>query len=594
MLRAHIFFSKGLQPWSEAVLLLVFFVFEPSEAFAGSTGFIDGYVPRPASTTTFARDIAPIIYQNCSVCHRAGQSGPFALLGYSDVRKHAHLIADVVAARFMPPWQPEAGFGEFVGERRLNIEQIGRIQQWLAEGSPEGNPADLPSPPALTEGWQLGQPDLILTNSGIYNLPAVGRDVYRNFVLTLPMPQTRYVRAMEFHAKNRAVHHASIRIDKTPESRLRDAKEPGPGFSGMDMPPTAETPEGHFLSWQPGRGPYLSGEGTSWTLPVGADLVVQLHLKPSGKVERIQPELGLYFTDQPPTKQLYKLVLGSKRIDIPAGERAYLVEDSFRLPVDVRVTGLNPHAHYLGKDLQGFAMLPDGSRKWLIWIRHWSFFWQGDYRLKSPMALPAGTVLTMRYTYDNSADNPENPSNPPKRVRYGTQTTDEMAELWVQVTGTPSALATLANTYASRVFQDIMAASESRLLIDANDAEAHTRLGSIQLASGDLAQALGHLCAATNADPSLDEPHYYLGLFFRQQNQLTAARKEFQKAVELNPDSYKAHGNLGFIAEQQGHWAEAEKHFRRVLEIYPLEPLSTAALEELMQARKARRLPGSN
>ena len=231
----------------------------------------------------------------------------------------------------------------------------------------------------------------------------------------------------------------------------------------MDMPPTAETPEGHFLSWQPGRGPYVTADGSAWTIPEGADLVVQLHLKPSGKPEPIHPEIGLYFTDQPPTNHLFKLLLGSKRIDISPGDRAYVVTDHFRLPVDVQVTALNPHAHYLGKDLQGFATLPDGTRKWLLWIPNWSFFWQGDYRLRQPLSLPAGSDLQMRYTYDNSVANVENPSNPPRRVRYGTQTTDEMAELWVQVTAAPAALQALRQVCSERVLQDIITASEARL-----------------------------------------------------------------------------------------------------------------------------------
>ena len=321
--------------------------------------------------------------------------------------------------------------------------------------------------------------------------------------------------------------------------------------------------------------------------------MIQLHMKPSGKIERIRPELGLYLTDQPPTNRLFKLLLGSKKIDIPANDRAYVVEDSFRLPVGVQVTGLNPHAHYLGKDLQGFATLPDGTRKWLIWIKDWNFFWQGDYRLKAPLSLPAGTLLNMRYTYDNSEQNPQNPNRPSRRVLYGTQTTDEMAELWIQVTADPAALDRLADVYAARVVQDIITASEARLRMDPNDAEAHTRLGSILLTSGSFTEAWNHLCAATNSDPRLDEPHYYLGLFFRKQNQVTAARQEFQKAVQLNPESYKAYGNLGFIAELQGHLAEAEKQFRRVLEIYPQEPLASAALEELDRAKEKVQAPGA-
>lgn len=225
--------------------------------------------------------------------------------------------------------------------------------------------------------------------------------------------------------------------------------------------------------------------------------------------------------------------------------------------------------------------MPDGPRRWLIWIRNWSFFWQSDYTLKSPTELPAGTLLTMRYTYDNSAGNPDNPSHPPRRVRYGPQTTDEMAELWIQVTAAPAALHTLAQVCATRVVQDIMTSSEARLRVDPNDAAAHTHLGSIQLISGQMDQAFRHLCAATNAGPFLDEPHYFLGLFFREQSHLAAARREFLKALELNPNNYKVYGNLGFIAQQQGHRTEAEKYFRRVLEIYPQEPLAKSALEDL-------------
>lgn len=576
------------------IMLLTAALANQHHLLAADSLSIQGYVPRPAGSLTFSRDIAPIIFNNCSGCHRPGQSGPFVLLDFASVRKKARLISDVVGSRFMPPWQPEPGYGEFIGERRLSTDQIGQIRQWVAEGAVEGDPTNLPPAPVWAQDWQLGEPDLILTLPEAYELPDSGRDVYRNFVIRSPSAAMRYVRAMEFRPSNKAVHHASIRVDKTPESRQRDDKDPGPGFDGMDMPPSAEIPEGHFLSWQPGRGPYLSPTGCAWTLPQGADLVIQLHMKPSGKIERIRPQIGLYFTDQAPTNRLFKLLLGSNKIDIPPNDRAYVVEDSFRLPVDVQVTAVNPHAHYLGKDLQGFAILPDGTRKWLIWIKNWSFFWQGDYRLKTPLALPAGTVLNMRYTYDNSEENPQNPSRPSRRVLYGTQTSDEMAELWVQVTGAANALDRLADACQPRVVQDIITANEARLRVDPNDAEAHTRLGSILLDFGSLTEAWKHLCAATNSDPMLDEAHYYLGLFHRKKNEVTAARKEFQRAVQLNPDSYKAYGNLGFIAELQGHWAEAEKQFRRVLQIYPQEPLATAALEEIAHSKEGVQTPGAN
>ena len=171
----------------------------------------------------------------------------------------------------------------------------------------------------------------------------------------------------------------------------------------------------------------------AWRLDPGTDVVFQLHMLPTGKPEPIQSSLGLFFAKEPPTKTPYMLRLGSKVIDIQAGDAAYKIRDTYRLPVDARLLSVYPHAHYLAREMKGTARLPDGRLRWLVHIRDWDFNWQDEYRYSSPISLPAGTTLEMEYTYDNSADNLRNPHNPPQRVVYGPQSSDEMGDLWLQV-----------------------------------------------------------------------------------------------------------------------------------------------------------------
>jgi mono/diheme cytochrome c family protein len=538
------------------------------------------------SAVTFNKDIAPLIFQHCSSCHRPGQSGPFPLLSYNDVKKRAKQIAEVTARRYMPPWLPEPGYGEFEGERRLRSEQIAVLRQWVAGGLKEGNPSDLPPAPVWTNAWELGQPDLVLTLPKPVEIPAEGRDVYRILVIPQAANENHYVRALDFHAGNRAVHHAFFLIDRTRGSRLQAAKNLETGEGGMDLPESANTPEGQSLSWQPGRKAYVCGEGMSWLLPKGADLVLQLHLKPTGKPELLQPQLGLYFTDQPPTKSLFNFPLTSKEIDIPAGAHDYTITDSYRLPVDVEVLRVNPHAHYLATDMQGYAVLPDGTRKELLWIKHWDFAWQGDYRLKQPLFLPKGTTLHMKYTYDNSESNPANPHHPPEHVRYGLETTDEMGELWVQFTGNPADLDVIRKGFALRDLEGNLTTYQYRLRRNPKDAAALTAMGKTKLLLGERDQAVTYLKAAIEADALLDEPHYYLGVMLRLQNQPALAREEFQRALDLNPDSYKAAGNLGALAAQQGKFEKAERYLRRSLAINPEDPTSRELLDQILSAKQ--------
>ena len=281
--------------------LLVVALIEPAPA-------ADAYTPRAAGTLTFNRDIAPIIFKNCAVCHRPDQAAPFSLLTFADVKKHARDIADVTARRFMPPWLPVAGYGDFADTRRLSADQIGMLAQWANEGAAEGNPAEPPAPPQWSGDWTLGPPDLVLKMPAPYSVPAEGHDIYRNFVLPANLTTTRYVKGYEFRPGNfKAVHHTFIKVDSTSRSRRLAARETTPGFPGMDGP--AETPGGHLLGWQPGRLPRLLPAGLAWALRPGDDVVLAMHLNPTGKPETLQPTLGLYFADQPPTNQSVKLGL---------------------------------------------------------------------------------------------------------------------------------------------------------------------------------------------------------------------------------------------------------------------------------------------
>ena len=251
---------------------------------------------------TFNRDVAPIVYLKCAPCHRPGQAGPFPLLSYEDVRKRARLIAQVTRSRLMPPWLAEHGFGDFEGERRLSEDEIRTISAWAAAGAPEGDPADAPK--RFPEALQIGPPDLILTATGSFTAPATGPDVYWNFVFRAGLKSVKYIRAVEIRpGAPGAVHHANLLIDRMAAAHLREAA-PGQGFGGMDLEILRSPfdPDGQFLYWKPGSYPHVEPIGYASRLNPSDELVLNVHLHPTGKPETVRPVIGLYFTDAPQTR----------------------------------------------------------------------------------------------------------------------------------------------------------------------------------------------------------------------------------------------------------------------------------------------------
>jgi mono/diheme cytochrome c family protein len=409
---------------------------------------------------TFSKDIAPIIFDKCASCHRPGAVAPFSLLSYQDVKKRAKQIASITEKRFMPPWKADQGDYEFQGERRLTGEQIEQIRQWVEAGVPEGNPKDLPSPPTFSDGWQLGKPDLIAKMNEAYSIPADGPDIYRNFALPLGLSEDKWIRAIEFRPGSRSVvHHSLFFFDATGGARKQDEEDPLPGYSGRmggltrglfgggslkDLSGNQALPVGSLGGWAVGAQARVLPDGLAWYLPKGADLVLSTHFHPSGKPEKESSTLGIYFADKAPSKKFTGIQLPAlfgvfEGIDIPAGAKDYSIEDSFVLPVDVKAFGVTAHAHYLGKQMKMIAQFPDGQTKTLLWISDWDFSWQDQYQFKEFIPLPKGTRLSVKITYDNSAENPRNPSSPPKRVHWGEGSNDEMGSMGLQVVATNEA-----------------------------------------------------------------------------------------------------------------------------------------------------------
>lgn len=548
----------------------------------------DVFVPRPKGSVTFNKDVAPILYEHCGACHHRGGAAPFDLLTFNDAKKRARQLADVTQRRVMPPWLPNPRVVHFIGERQLSAQQIGLIRQWADEGAPEGMPGDLPVPPNWKEGWALGEPDLILKPHVAYSLSADGRDIYRNLVIPIPLSARRYVRGLEFRPNTRAVHHAFFRFDRGGRARAMDGKDGQPGFGGIHAPRTTESPI-TFASWQPGKTPRFYSDDLAWPLDPGTDLVLQMHLQPIGKVEPVAPEVALYFTDRPGTAIAFKIPLDSYRIEVPAGATNHLVTNSFTLPIDVEVRGVLPHAHNLCRTMRGYADLPDGSRRWLMWIDDWDFNWQGDYQFVTPVGLPKGTRLFMEYTFDNSTNNVRNPNQPPQTVYYGGNTTDEMAELWLQVImKTKQDLETLNRALQPKFIEDSILANEALLRRNPDDPRAHAEIGSTLVLMGRVQDGLARLRRSMELDPSYDEAHYFAGLAWRMQKQLPAAQREFETTLRLNPKHAKASGNLGLVLLEQGNLPAAALQLEKTLQLNPDDEIARSVLQQVRQQMGVR------
>lgn len=521
-----------------------------------------------APAPTFTRDVAPLLHRHCVSCHSEGQSAPFPLVTYRDVRPRARLIVGVTRDGLMPPWQPDAGHGEFDGERRLTREEIDLLARWERSGAQEGPPRDsLISPPVGPTG--LGVPDLVLTLPEPYSILADGADQIRTFVIPTSLDRPRRVRALIFEpGPTAAVHHANIKVDTQQSSRWQDDEDAEPGYEGAGGR-GARFPDGHFLGWTVGQSPRHT-EDAPWLLEPGADVVLELHLTPTGKAEVVRPVLRLYFTDAEPSLVPYMLRVGRQDLDIPAGADAYWAIDHYTLPVGVRVLAVQPHAHSLARELHGFATLPDGSQRSLIRISRWDPRWQDVYRYRAPVTLPPGSVLTIKYRFDNSQANRRNPSSPPRRVTFGQAAAAEMGDLWLQVmTASVGERQALDRHFAPKMLRDDIAGAEQVLAAAPRDPRAHTDLALCYAAAGRWHDALAHLERAVALAPSSVGARFEFGTALLRQRRLDEARAQLLEAVRLKPSLAAGLANLGAVEHASGRLREAVAWYERALALQP-------------------------
>ena len=398
---------------------------------------------------TWARDVAPILMAHCVECHRPGEVAPFSLLAYKDAAKRARFLAKTVAARVMPPWSPDGPRGAFVDERRLADEEIATIRRWAETGAAAGDLSLAPAPPPpRAGGWRLGPPDLVVKMRQPFTIPPGPDDTYEVFPIPfslagvpaevlararIPESDVVAVAAVEVRPGNpRVLHHAGVFVDTSGVARQREAAEGGNGYASFGTPGFA--PAAYLGGRVPGTTPRFLPSGiAAAVMPMSGDIALQIHYHATGKAESDQTEVGIYLMREPTNRMLDALFLRSFKLDIPAGDAAYAVEDSVEVPADCILMSVFPHMHLLGREVHASAQMPDGSVRPLIDLGRWSFRWQDHYFYREPFVLPKGTRIRCRWVFDNSAANPSNPYSPPRNILFGPNSTDEMCGLLLGV-----------------------------------------------------------------------------------------------------------------------------------------------------------------
>jgi tetratricopeptide (TPR) repeat protein len=539
-------------------------------------------------SVTYHRDVAPIVLTNCASCHRPGAAAPFSLLSYADAKSRDSQIADLTQQRLMPPWLPEPGPLKFVGERRLADDDIATLKQWVADGSLEGDPADSPPMPQFNSDWELGEPDLVL-ESPAFELSAAGKDRFRNFVLDVPLKESRWVRTVELRPLNpRVTHHVRLGIDASDESARRDAADPEEGYEGMAW---GADPPGELITWTPGVRADSGTEDAAWEIELDKPLVLHTHLQPSGKPEKVGFQVAFYFTDKRPTVRPVILRVGSRDLDIPAGESRYVVRDTYTLPVDIQLTYVFPHAHTLCHAIK-LTLERDGKEPYtLLHIKRFDENWHEKYRIyrsrpDSLLLIASGTQIVTEFVYDNSASNIRNPNNPPQRIVYGSNASDEMSDVYLQVVPVRSGERDLlVEHYANYELRSKIQGYSKSLEVHANDPWSREALAACLIADGKTREAIDLL----DEKPTLLESsiqartiHAAALLANGEFEPAIDAFRELLKSDNQVPTNWLGLGQALVKAEQTD---DAERAFRSALTLDPALSVARLDLIELLITR---------
>jgi mono/diheme cytochrome c family protein len=406
---------------------------------------IAGPAPLPPQRPDFTSAVAPLLHAHCIACHRPGGEAPFPLLSYDDARARAEDIRSAVRSRRMPPWSAmsASGYPDLLHDPRLSAREIATIVSWIDAGTPAGNLSKPAVPPAFPASWALGLPDLTLSLPRAVSLPPDTSARAFNVVLYMNFPADRWITAIDYQPSSRDLLNHAV-IFAAPAAMNIDAEDVLPGFAGLTAAGTGAS-LGQRLAevdrslesigvWTPYARVWPAPDRSAIRLPKGTNLVMQFHARPTDTGAIEDGTVAIYFSKTAPVTSLTSLQVPSSLgivagLDIPAGQPRALFRDELTLPIDVTAFGARGHAHELGRDLKLTARLPNGSVRGLLWIDRWETRWQQSYYFAAPIKLPKGTKIQVEITYDNSPDNPRNPSSPPRRVLWGPRLGDEVSAM---------------------------------------------------------------------------------------------------------------------------------------------------------------------
>ena len=452
--------------------VVAFAMLASAVVWSGATVTAEQAAPA-AAAPTFNKDIAPILYANCTSCHRPGEIAPMSLMTYKDARPWAKAIASKVADGTMPPWHADPRYGTFVGERRLSDDQKSTLAKWVASGAPEGNAADLPAPPSYNDGWNI-TPDVVLSMQEDYPIPAAGEVPYQYMVVPANFTEDRYISDWEIRpGDRRAVHHILLYLlapkevveaqmkrqqqamlnrmfGPPPAAAANAAPRPAPPFEfaccvqipdgqsgGRPLPKDQQKDPGPNYRARPvgmaqGMGGFSPGgsirhfpEGMGMRIPAGYSMVFQMHYTTYGKATTDRSKIGLKFTRTPPKTMLNTMALINASLSIPPGEANYTIDNSMTFNRETVIYSLVPHTHVRGTGWHYEVTYPDGRKEVVLSVPKYDFNWQHEYVFTQPLRLPAGSKLYAKAWYDNSSRNKSNP-DPTKTVTWGDQTWEEM------------------------------------------------------------------------------------------------------------------------------------------------------------------------
>jgi len=382
-----------------------------SVALTKAPGCLIGRIPdvEPSGDVTYSNQVSRILQKRCVECHRDGEIAPFALTDYEEVVGWSEMIREVVQEQRMPPWHANPKYGEFNNDCRLSDDEKQLLYTWIDNGSPEGDPSDLPEPRQFTEGWQISQPDQVIYMSDEpFEVAAEGTVEYQYFEVDPGWTEDKWIKAAEARPDNRAVVHHIIAFIQTPS-----------GGGGLRS-------GGASIGYAPGMPPRTYEPGTASFAPAGSKIVFQMHYTPNGRPQKDRSYIGIEFADE--SEVTYRASGGAAmngRFEIPAGADNHEVRSSYEFEEDRLLLGMLPHMHLRGKAFRFIADYPDGKSEILLDVPRYDFNWQLRYDLTEPKLMPAGTTMRCIAHFDNSEENLTNP-DPSQDVTWGDQTWEEM------------------------------------------------------------------------------------------------------------------------------------------------------------------------